>query len=106
MHALVFLFFAPLREPSTLARLSSAKTILLILLLFPYASYAQKRETNNLFLVRQNGKWGDVDRKGQMVIPAQFDSALGFNDGLARIWFGGEQGYIDSTGNFVWKPSK
>jgi len=40
------------------------------------------------------------------VIRPQFDNAHNFNGGLARVWLAGKQGYIDKSGNFVWKPTK
>jgi len=67
-----------------------------------------------LFPVKQNDKWGYIDRNGTIVIKPQFGFADGFQDGLARInvggdWFladygdGGKWGYIDRSGEVVIK---
>jgi hypothetical protein len=29
-----------------------------------------------------------------------------FADGVAKVWVGGKMGYIDKTGNYIWKPTK
>ena len=41
-----------------------------------------------------------------MVIPAQFDEAAGFFEGLALVKVGKKFGYIDKTGKYVWTPTK
>jgi hypothetical protein len=40
-----------------------------------------------------------------MVIPAQFDKALGFHGGLAPVRILEKWGYIDSSGKVVIPPS-
>src|SRR5882724_11531613 len=59
------------------------------------------------------GKWGFADSKGTLVIPAKFDAALPFKDGLAKAGLVDEElpeidskpnikwGYIDEKGNVV-----
>lgn len=63
-----------------------------------------------LYPIKKAGKWGYMDNKLQMVIPARFASAGDFNEGMAavseRIDDGNGQfeelyGYIDSTGKLV-----
>ncbi|MFZ9938104.1 MAG: WG repeat-containing protein [Luteolibacter sp.] len=49
-------------------------------------------------------KMGYVDATGNVVIPPQFTSVLGFSDGLACASTGGLYGYIDRTGKFVIPP--
>src|SRR5207249_1477743 len=34
------------------------------------------------------GKWGYIDKRGTLVIAAQFDAAEGFREGLARVELG------------------
>jgi hypothetical protein len=51
-------------------------------------------------------KWGYVDHTGEMVIEANFDRAGSFLGGVAGIEIGGEYGYIDLSGNFLWSGKK
>ncbi len=55
-------------------------------------------------------KWGYIDRKGRIIIKAQFDSASDFSGGLAQVTMrvGKDhlEGYINKTGKYVWAPSK
>src|SRR4051794_5255376 len=73
----------------------------------------------NLLPVQQNGKWGYINRSGEIVIKPQFDSAELFADGLALVRYPpqkkplkpGEKkaelvegiGFIDQTGKVVLK---
>jgi len=57
-----------------------------------------------LFLVRENFKWGYIDRAGKRVIQPQFDEATGFEKGLALVHSSVRWGYIDTTGKYVIKP--
>jgi hypothetical protein len=63
-------------------------------------------------------KYGYVDAWGNMVIPPRWDWADDFDRGLARVgvdvdsfhpgWgtpMGGRWGYVDTDGNWVWKPT-
>ncbi len=49
-------------------------------------------------------KWGYVDKEGRMVIPAQFDGAWDFHEGLAAVKIEWARGYIDKTGATVIVP--
>ena len=54
--------------------------------------------------VTENGKHGFVDKTGKLVINAQFERALPFNSGFARIWQKGNVGFIDKTGRITINP--
>ena len=54
--------------------------------------------------VKQNGKWGFIDKKGSFVIPPQFDNADFFSEGLAGVEQNGKWGFIDKKGSFVIPP--
>lgn len=59
-------------------------------------------KTSNDYLVYDfRGKFGYVDRKGNVVIEPQFDDAKSFSEGLAWAEKDGKTGYIDKTGEFV-----
>lgn len=51
-------------------------------------------------------RFGYVDRKGAVAIPASFDQAEPFHAGLAKVEVEGNSGYIDPSGKYVWKPAK
>lgn len=53
------------------------------------------------YAAKKDGKFGYIDQTGEMIIPPQFERALGFVEGLGRVGIGDKQGYIDETGNFV-----
>jgi hypothetical protein len=50
---------------------------------------------------RINGKYGYVDEAGNVIIPARFDGADSFSEGLAVVLDSGRFGYIDSQGAFA-----
>ena len=57
-----------------------------------------------LAAVKLEGKYGYIDRSGQMVIPPQFASADPFSEGLAAVQLdsaGNKGGYIDKSGKMV-----
>ena len=52
---------------------------------------------------RLGDKYGYKDTTGAFIIAPQFDLAEPFFWGLAPVEAGGEWGYIDKTGRYVWK---
>jgi WG containing repeat len=63
-----------------------------------------REEAPPLFPVRQDGKWGYIDKAGQLVIGFQYDDAAGFSDGLAAVMVDGRWGYVDESGSMVIAP--
>jgi len=53
---------------------------------------------------KEGDKFGFVDASGQFKIPATFDEALSFSEGLAAVSIGGKWGFIDTAGKIVIKP--
>ena len=51
------------------------------------------------YAAKKDGKFGYIDRTGEMIIPPQFDRAMGFVEGLGRVGIGDKHGYIDKTGS-------
>lgn len=51
-----------------------------------------------------DGKWGYIDKQNQLVIPATYDRAYGFADGLAGVLIGDKRGFISSDGKLVAAP--
>lgn len=54
--------------------------------------------------VRQNGKWGFVDKDGAVVIPLQYEDARSFSNGLAAVKKGEKWGFVDLENNMVIAP--
>lgn len=53
------------------------------------------------YAAKKDGKFGYINKSGEMIITPQFERALGFVEGLGRVGIGDKQGYIDETGKFV-----
>ena len=51
-----------------------------------------------LLPIRQNGLYGYITRRGEAVIPPQYDYARKFSQGYARVRRDGKYGLIDRTG--------
>jgi hypothetical protein len=66
-----------------------------------YGEQEQVKQANKLFLIKQNGKYGYINRAGKVIIEPQFDLADEFSEGLARIGIAGNFGYIDEAGKIV-----
>jgi hypothetical protein len=57
--------------------------------------------TRGLHPARAGGRYGYADSTGAMIIPARFDLADTFSEGLALVGQDGRFGYIDSRGDFA-----
>ena len=90
------------------------KLVCLIVLAFHLNALAQVVPKGaQLKPVYKNGKWGYADPSGRVVIPARFDAALPFADGIARVGEVDEElpeigaspnikwGYIDERGRVL-----
>mgnify|MGYP006334487577 CR=1 FL=1 len=51
--------------------------------------------------VKVNGKWGFVNKEGEMVIDPVYDDARSFSNGLAAVMIDGAWGFIDKNGELV-----
>ena len=52
--------------------------------------------------VKKDGKWGAIDKTGNVVIPFEFTELEAFNEGLAKAQKNnGKYGFIDKQGNIV-----
>jgi hypothetical protein len=72
------------------------------------ATFEDVREfSEGLAAVKQTSKWGYIDKHGSTVIEPRFDSnALPFRTGIAQVRLSnGELGYVNKTGEYVWKPA-
>jgi len=86
----------------------SRSILFLICLTIFFASFvrAQEKQLSDLFKIKVDGKYGFIDRNGNVVIQPQFQGVYDFSDGLAKIYVGGkfDTAYIDETGKIVIKP--
>jgi len=49
--------------------------------------------------------WSFVNVKGELTVMPMFDSVEDFKNGLAKVWYQGQLGYINKSGFYVWKPT-
>lgn len=66
---------------------------------------ADAADDGSLFRVLQGGRWGYIDRRGNVVIPPRFGRAEPFSEGLAAVELDGKLGYVDRSGALVLVPS-
>jgi hypothetical protein len=80
--------------------------LLLICLTVSFASFvaAQVKQSNDLLLIRVNGKAGFIDRSGKIIIEPQFDYAGQFSEGIAPVLMNKKWGFIDEFGKVVIEP--
>ncbi len=64
-----------------------------------YAAFSE-----DLAVVAISGKYGFINKKGEMIITPQFDKAKSFSEGLALVKIGRYYGFIDKTGKTVINP--
>ena len=76
--------------------------IFLVFGLFSLSALGQTYDP--LFLIKQNGRVGYIDRTGKVVIEPQFDDGWYFSEGLACVTVKGKTGFIDTSGIIVIKP--
>ena len=52
--------------------------------------------------VKLDGKWGLIDRTGNVVVPIKYDHLGSFKWGLIEVRLDGKDGYVDEYGNEYW----
>lgn len=58
-------------------------------------------ESDGLAAIKENGKWGYIDKDGKIVIEPQFEEAHSFLNGYAAVKTHGKWGYINEKGKLV-----
>jgi|GEM_PF-124595 len=61
-------------------------------------------EEKDLYVIRDNGRYGYIDKMGFVVIKPQFEDAYNFSENLARITVHHKYGFIDKSGKVVIEP--
>lgn len=61
----------------------------------------KQHNENELIPVRIGEKFGYINLNGEVVIPAQFDGAIWFCEGLARVEMNEKYGFINEQGDIV-----
>lgn len=68
-------------------------------LIVPFHYTDTRKPTNGLFWVKKNGKWGCIDKTGQLRIPHLYDEATGFTaEDRSAVAIQGKFGHIDKSG--------
>ena len=53
---------------------------------------------------KERGKYGFINKMGDVIIRPLFDTVYTFNEGLAKVCIGGKCGFVDRNGKIVIKP--
>jgi|GEM_PF-5271519 len=78
--------------------------MLFSLLVFLFSTFHATAQ-NYLTPKEKRGKWGYADKRGDMVIPYQFEQAGHFSYSAACVKLNGKYGLIDKSGQFLARPS-
>ncbi|QQS29019.1 MAG: WG repeat-containing protein [Sphingobacteriales bacterium] len=76
----------------------------ILFLFFVCGQTTDRNQQNDLFSIKEFGKWGFINTKGQTVIKCQFDEVGEFSNGLAAFLRDSLYGFIDMTGKVVIEP--
>jgi hypothetical protein len=68
---------------------------------FIYISVGDFSEGLAFVLKDEDGKWGFIDNRGNIVIPNIYDDEMSFSEGLASVKKDGKYGYINNQGEEV-----
>lgn len=61
------------------------------------------RFSEELATIRVRNRLGYIDATGEVRIPARFDAAESFDQGLASVIIDGSKGYINRQGDLIWQ---
>lgn len=73
----------------------------MVKLLFPFQYEDAFRFKEGLAPVKKNGKWGYIDKSGDVIIRYQYEYASDFLNGKANVRLNGKMIKIDKSGNEV-----
>lgn len=81
-----------------LVEVSARVFVVFLVFLYCLAINAPAQQEKILLAVRQGGKYGFINVRGNIVIPTRFDWASQFNEDRALVLISGKYGYIGETG--------
>ena len=81
-----------------------AISLLVLLICLSVNAQDKKDQDKALFPIEKNGKWGYIDRLGNIAIQPTFEAVGEFSEGLAAVELVGRWGFIDENGNVVVEP--
>jgi hypothetical protein len=61
----------------------------------------KQKGSGPFYRIKRAGRWGYVNRQGQVVIPPRFTDAGDFFHGLAKVRVGGYWGYLSASGKIA-----
>jgi hypothetical protein len=68
--------------------------------------HQKKDNPGDLAWIRQNGKWGLVNKSGKTLTPAVYDEVKDVNEGYTWVKKDALWGLLDSTGTYLIKPNE
>lgn len=75
--------------------------LLSITTLYLFSFFLSFAQTYNLKPYQENKKWGYIDQNDSIVIPAKYNHATAFNEGLAAVRIDELFGYINTKGKTI-----
>ena len=57
-----------------------------------------------MLAVREKGKWGYVNNKGDIIVSPKYDTCTGFKYGYGRIKLNAKWGIVDRSGTEIFPP--
>lgn len=74
-------------------------------ILFTCINFIGFAQSTTLYPFQKDGKYGYRSGLGEVIVPAQFDTAYNFKFGRGYILQNGKIGVIDHTGEFIFEPN-
>ncbi|WP_020530614.1 WG repeat-containing protein [Flexithrix dorotheae] len=69
---------------------------------FVYCFYAQSQD---LYPVKKDNKWGAINKEGKLIISPEFDFISDFKNGYAILKKDGKSGMLDASGKVLFPPT-
>jgi len=68
-------------------------------------SYRELFANNEIYAIKQNGKWGFKDKSDKVIVECKYDFVTEQNGGFVGVKLDGKWGVLDTKGNTVKEPS-
>lgn len=69
------------------------------------APHVNAQAAERLYRIIVKDKYGFIDRSGKVIVPAEYEEAGEFSEGLAYVKKAGKYGYVDVSGKLVIAPT-